>query len=165
MDMYKSVCIERLRSQLYHKQNRMTLFQRQPMKQPMTTAKIVTAPLILAAGSTLCFGRSLSFDNLLSGLDANVFCFGQYAFCLSLLLIFSMKPNSVAKPRSSFSILFLLELALPLPTIVVSIVNMKLHYLCAVIFILMLLASSTKALSIKPRQTSTFRCNLSRFEC
>jgi hypothetical protein len=59
----------------------------------MATAKIVTAPLILAAGSTLCFGRSLSFDNLLSGLEANVFCFGQYTFWLSLWFIFSMKPR------------------------------------------------------------------------
>jgi hypothetical protein len=46
------------------------------MEQPMATAKNVTAPLILAAASTLCFGRSLSFDNLLNALDTNVFCLG-----------------------------------------------------------------------------------------
>lgn len=70
-----------------------------------------------------------------------------WSVCLLLaspiLLIFMMKPLSVAKTRPCLLILFLLVLALALPTFIVSIGNHELHYECAPIFTLVLFAIAT----------------------
>jgi hypothetical protein len=86
--------------------------------------------------------RRLNFYSLPGMLLGDVFYFWTICLLLAspILFIFIVKPLSVAKKRPCFLILFLLVLALSLPTFVASIGNTNFRYACAPIFTLVLLA-------------------------
>jgi hypothetical protein len=99
----------------------------------------VSLTLILLTFDTT---KRLNFYSLPGMLLGDVFYFWTICLLLAspILLIFMIKPLPVSKNRPYFLILFLLVLALALPTFIVSIDNHDLHYECAPIFTLALLA-------------------------
>lgn len=86
--------------------------------------------------------QRLNFYSLPGMLVGDVFYFWTICLLLAspILLIFMMKPLCFAKNRPFFLILFLLLLALSIPTFILTIGNTNFRYACAPIFTLVLLA-------------------------